>query len=51
MLREPVLIDPEIYESGFQQWRRNSIRVSALDEVAQDVIDLDGGALAQIAIH
>lgn len=51
MLREPVLIDPEIDESGFQQWRSNSMRVSALDEVAQDVIGLDGRALAQIAIH
>jgi hypothetical protein len=46
MLREPVLINAEIDESGFQQWRSDSVRVAALDEVAQDVVDLDGRALS-----
>jgi PAS domain S-box-containing protein len=51
MFRELLLIDSKIDESGFQQWRGDSARGPALDEVAQDVVGLDGGALAQIAIH
>ena len=51
MLREPFLIDLQIDESGFQQWRVDSVRDAALDEVAQDVISFDRSALAQIAIH
>jgi len=46
-LWEPCLIDPEIDESGFQQWRGDAVRAAALDEVAQDVISLDGRALSQ----
>ncbi len=46
MLREPLLIDPEIDEGGFQQWRSDSVRSAVLDEVAQDVVDLDGRALS-----
>jgi hypothetical protein len=49
--REPSLIDLEIDESGFQQWRGDSVRAPAFDEVAQDVIDLDRRAFSQIAIH
>jgi hypothetical protein len=45
-LRNPCLIDPEIDESGFQQWRRDFVRVATLDQIAQDVISLDGRALA-----
>ena len=50
-LREPVLIDPKIDESGFRQWRGNSMGAAAFNEVAQDVIGLDGRALSQVAIH
>src|SRR4029077_2647654 len=44
VLREPLLVDPEIDQSGLQQWRGDSVRVTAFDEVAQDVISLDGRA-------
>src|SRR5438309_11822297 len=50
-LLESGLIDPEIDKSDFQQWRDDSVRGAALDKVAQDVIDLNGRAFAQIAIH
>ena len=50
-LLEPAFVDSEIDESGLQQWRGDPVPDSALDEVAQDVIGLDGRALAQVAIH
>ncbi len=50
-LLEPALVHSEIDESGLQQRRSDSVRVSAFDEVAQDVIGLDGRAFSQIAIH
>ena len=50
-LWESFLIDPEISESCLQQWCGDAVRVTAADQVAQDMISLDGRALAQIAIH
>ena len=43
-LRQPALLDSKIDKSGFQQWRSHLVRVTALDEVAQDVIGLHGSA-------
>src|SRR5437763_15504950 len=45
-VREPLLIDPKIDESSFQQWRVDSLLGAALDAVTQDVIGLARRALA-----
>ena len=51
MLRESVLINAKIDESGLQKWRGNSVGAASFNEVAQGVIGLDRRALSRVAIH